>query len=300
MRLNNHIISSLYGLHASFSFDEAWSKRDIIVRDLAPSIISYVDAGFERACYNALAHPSGVMLHNGAFVFADGNAVDLKLDEDERKVVGKLMKDDSHVSQEDAIRIIALFKLAGEKVADVSQVINPVGNTDANVILLKNGQHIGIAGMKLKPGMTLRTKMIRNVSRQACKVGKVTLQGGQYTYGVFCGNNLVAVSPREGDNTQYYLEYVTGRDGVSCLQVTNRFTGNIVQTYPKAHFFTMLGNDDYAFIDGLAVRCYKSQYLSDEFSRIDLFDEPQIIEYDKENKRLTITLVNSKTININY
>lgn len=254
MKINDKIISSLDSLRANFDFIEIWNKREVAIRDLSPLYIYYPDD--IAVYYEVFANPGNVINDNGKLIFhTESEDVELSLDID-----NKLL---SKFSFTERVQILALHAIANVQISEtVKDVLIDVVSIDDDKITLKNGSSINY-GKKNNGEKTLTHKsiVVSATSKKNSKVGNITLAPGQMTFGVFCGKQLIDVVPPCDENHTYRLEYEMCDDTVT-LNVTDIATCNIVAKYKNAHYYALIGENDFVVIDGLLVSCFTNEDLN--------------------------------------
>ena len=118
-------------------------------------------------------------------------------------------------------------------------------------------------------------------------VGGVELEPGQCTFGVFSGSNLVEVSPCQAQNNKYHLSYEE-RDGQIMLVAIERSSGVEVASLPNASFFTLVGENNFAFIRGTSVYSQENEDLNNHLRReIKKAFRPRFLKY-ADNKLIVV------------
>lgn len=281
MKINNQLITSLQAFKTQFSFIEIWSKIDIAVRDLSPSKLHYKNAA-DINFYRVFKSPDLCKIVNNSIEFIDGDII-FTINSEELGFLDGLI-------EANKIRIIALYCLARKNIpVEIFELAAPVIAGNEDEILLKFGNQIKLSDIPITPNMELTYKLIKVSPDATTKstVGDITLEPGQATFGVFSGNKLVAVSPAEASNNAFYLKYMVSQESVRLI-VYDQQSGLIVAKYPKAHYFTLIGDNNFAVIDGLSVMCFVDEDLNRRIRRsIECLSAPQIIVADE--RVLTIT-----------
>lgn len=282
MKINNQLITSLEAFKSKFNFIEIWNKIDIVVRDLSPNELYYKNAT-DIIFHKVIESPNLYKIVNNSIKPLDGSNIEFPVDAKELSFLDGL-------TEANKIRIIALYRLAQKDIpADICLLAATTIAGDTDEIILKFGNQIKLSDISVGPNMELTHKLIK-VSPEATtksKVGNITLKPGQATFGVFSGSELVAVSPAEDYNKAFYLEYAISQEGVKLI-VHDQQSGLIVAEYPKAHYFTLIGDNNFAVIDGLSVTCFVDEDLNRRIKKsIERIFAPQIIVADE--RTLTVT-----------
>ena len=281
MKLKNKYITSIEALRSNFNFIEVWNKLNILIRDLSPKKIPYTEPN-DIHLFEAIANPKKVQIVNSCISIAENHTVNLN--DNELKLLN-----DSKLKRSDFIQIVCLARLAQSVIPqDVEKLFAPlVVNDSSDYIELTMGESIPLKQIDFRDGIKLVEKLIKvpNNAQLSCTVGNVELHPGQYTYGVFCENQLVSVSPREGKNASFRLEYKF-EDNNPILVVTDRTTNLVVSKFRRAHYFVLLGDNNFAVIDGVSVISKTDEDLNNRLRRIERSFCPMVLQCNK--KILTI------------
>lgn len=288
MKLNNRLITSLEAFRQNFDFCQAWNKIDVVVRDLSPSKVTYGEYDTAaRGLYKALADPSTAQYIDGALQAADGTLL-TRLTAVEATAAESL-------GAEQQVRVIALCRLGGVPLTKelISHANNEV-SFDGNELVLRPWQVVKKENMPSKCKLEYKLMRLPETVLGKAYVGDIVLNPGDVTYGVFAGAHLVAVSPTKVKNDKYYLYYEEVASGV-VLKVKEM--GREVCQYKNAHFFALVGNDNFVVINGTGVEFYTNSHLSAALGRkISILNEPQIVEVVDSN--LIVTLEDASQIRI--
>lgn len=256
MKINNKIISSLSSLRVNFDFCEIWNKKEIAIRDLSPTLIHYPNNEL-TSYYYAFANPDNVNHENGKLVLhlgEEGTILDLN-------ITDKIFKD---LSLKERVQISALHKLANVELGDsITDILNNEIGLDGDVVTLKNGQSISLSKRSANCSAELVHKpiIVDNSSKKKSKIGYYFLEPGQGTFGVFCNGELIMVAPPFSNNASYHFEYEL-MDGSLSLTVNDAATNTQVAKYGNAHFYAILGDNDFVVINGLIVSCFNNEDLN--------------------------------------
>lgn len=280
MRLNNKYITSIDCLRNNFNFYEAWHKIDVLIRDLSPSEI-YYESDDEKYFYNVISSPQEYKFENSCLHGKEGDSREIDLSPEELSAI-------EGIAPQALVRIIALAKLAKQTIPqDLSTLFKPI-NLEDSCIILRNG-----ANLQLKEHYDKSKKLVSKPikvpldSNLKSFVGGVELEPGQCTFGVFSGNDLVAVSPRQAQNNKYHLSYEV-RDGQIMLVAIERSSGLDVALWPNASFFTLVGENNFAFITGTSVYSQENEDLNNHLRReIKKAFRPRFLKY-VDNKLIVV------------
>lgn len=259
MRLNNKYITSITSLRNNFNFFEVWHKIGALIRDLSPNEI-YYSSDDEKFFYNVISSPQEYRFENSCFLSKDGDSREIDLSTEELSAI-------EGIAPESLVRIIAIAKLAQVTIPqDISTLFKPVDHEES-CIILRNGANLQFIEHYDK-SKELVSKPIKVPKDSYLKsfVGGVELEPGQCTFGVFSGNDLVAVSPRQAQNNKYYLSYEE-RDGQIMLVAIERSSGMEVASWPNASFFTLVGENNFSFITGTSVSSFDNEDLNNRLRR---------------------------------
>lgn len=304
MQLNNKQITSLESFQSNFNFSEAWHKIDVVIRDMSPEFIFYKDC-IDLALYNGIKSPQSVIINNSLINLSNCCNKNEDKEKCEFKCNFEINKDENNnivsLDNDDKIRAILLARLGklDQVPPEFQSLSKHIKDSDNNVIVLTSGAGLKISTRKIKIGDNLTTKLIKVSSDSVCDsyVGKVKLEKGQYTYGVFCGEELIDVCPREAKNKSFKLEFGL-RDNKPVLIVTDINNANSPMEFSNVHYYTLIGDDNFAIIENKSVRCIKNENLNNTInSRVMKILSPQIIKC--ENSKLYITYKNGSNISIN-
>lgn len=283
MKLNNKYISSLDSFRANFNFIEVWNKLDIFMRDLSPNDISYSSPD-DKLLYDAICTPADIVkLSHGRLTIKGVLTLELRDDEVQLQNTAK-------IPDPVLIQIICLLRLA--KVAiphEIDKAFRPVVvNMAMPYIELSCGQSIELQYKDITEGILLNEKLIK-VAKDAdlpSDVGGVILQPGEFTYGIFCDDRMINVCRRRASNKQYALEFVT-EDDMPILKVKDRTTGMVVSKFKHAHYFALLGDYNFAVIDGASVISKTDEDLNSRLRKVERAFSPKILECNQN----TLTII---------
>lgn len=280
VKINNKIISSLDSLKVNFDFCEIWNKKEIAIRDLSPALIHYPNKKL-LLYYYAFANPSKVNNENGTLVLHLGDDdFELNLDITDKRLKG--------ISFKDQIQILALFKLANIELCNsITGIFDNKIGLDNDVIILNNGQSISISkNDNTSAELVHKAIIVDPSSKKKSIVGNYFLEPGQGTFGIFCDGELITVAPPFGNNTSYYFEYELVNDTLS-LTVKDAINNTQVAKYNNAHFYAIIGENDFIVINGLIVSCFNNERLDSRLRQcIVKAKSPEYIKSD--DKSVTI------------
>ena len=290
MKLNDQLITSLDCLHVNFSFVEAWNKISILIRDLSPDRIHY---GIEekKLIYDALCKPSESRLEGASIVFSNGKRQELSLSPEIMKSLNSLETD------EDRIRIIALSLLADRNLStfDLSKISKP-DTSEESAVILQYGVELRLT--PIKPGgshLTVKRIYVPGTGKHRSKIGKLELEPGDVTFGVFQDGNLVDVSPNKISNDTYDLRYVMEDNDVK-LEVCN-LDNEKLKTHQGVTYISLLGNNDFVMVRNRCIYCNKSESLNTRLrNNVSMVRNPLIIRV--EDKLLHIIYEDTTEITI--
>lgn len=274
MIINNTLISSLDSLRSNFDFIEIWNKRNIAIRDLSP-LHMYYPTNEKENLYKVFAHPENIDNQNGKIIYHQ-NEEDINVELDINNVL--LEK----YSYSERIQILALHKLVDLPISEsVSDAIVDVVDVDSSEIILENGKSLKI-GKRIDKYNKLEYKpiLVPETSKKQSRIGDYLLGPGQVTYGVFCGNVLIDAVPPYATNSSFHLEYELIDDKISLI-VNDNITNNQVARYDNAHYFAILGDNDFIVINGLIVSCFTNEDLNNRLrNKIIKAKFPEIIKIE--------------------
>ena len=139
MRIANVLITSIACFRKHFDFHAVWGQLGIFIRDMSPEDVPYPDDA-SKALYRAIKEPNLVSVVDNQVIIKDvngeetkpfsiNNATSLKMD---------AIKEES---QENRIRIFALFELAGQEMTQECLANNPFPGNEGSEVLIKNGHY---------------------------------------------------------------------------------------------------------------------------------------------------------------
>lgn len=303
MKINNKYITSLESFCLNFNFFEVWSKIDIFNRDMSPEKMTYTSTENhlrKKELYYIIKNPHKVEklrfteittcksnTYDMSFCITpalnsstksstnEPNFISVRVSEDEKKII-------ESIDSIDIIKAVALFKFADKKISpEITGILMGHNDMDANEIILKRGEHINLGQIDTSHEINLKTKliMVPENSPTYSKVGNLRLYPGQFTYGIFNHNNLICVCPIEAENSSYHLKFEK-KDDIFFLIVTDKSTGLICCKYKNVKFFTLIGDNNFAIINGLRVECYHNEDLNNQLRQgINMISCPQFIEF---------------------
>ncbi len=301
MRLRGNLITSLASLRENFDLREIWANLTAAVRDLAPDRIFYPsDDG--KVYYQALRSPETAKLIPGGVkgreddvLSVGGETFSIRMSDSEREILAAM-------DGQDRIRMVAIHLLAGRPVTeealrltemvsdgmfrfiDPSYVCRHVWEEGGRSDLLLEwpyGSRMAV-GELIPGGNPLKSVVIRvPENSRPLRAGDCVLNPGEATYGVFqevgagngVGLRLVAVSPvRVGRSL--FLQFDCTGAGME-LTVRNR-SGAVVRRYGDAVFCALVGNEDYAVINGCRI-VSSSETFEEKSKVIHGWDSPMFI-----------------------
>lgn len=229
------------------------------------------------ALYEAFAHPEKVRNDNGNLILHDEHGdIPLSLD-----VENSLL---SKYSMVERVQILALHKLACVSISEiVSEAVVDTISMNTNEVVLNNGQSLNCSKLKDGCGRLTHKAIIVSVgSKKKSKVGDYYLAPGQMTYGVFCEGELVDVVPPYATNSSYHLEYEMINNVITLVVIDNA-TNNQVAKYCNAHYFALLGENDFIVINGLIVSGFNNEDLNNRLRQtIVKAKSPEIIKVNED------------------
>jgi len=291
MRISKHFITSIPSYRKHFNFRCIWNQLDVFVRDMSPDSIYYPDQ-LCRDLYDIVANP---------WHYKDEDPEHKGLDKyfkiNETSVLDShVLKDEAY---EDRLRIIALFELAGiafnEK--DYSKDIL-ISDGDADIIL-SHGQTLKVSKMEgTAKELHVRPIKVDSSSSTVCTIGEHKIPPGSMVYGVFSDSGLHHIIDHSACNEVYELYLSCSKDGVRTI-VKNKIEST-VKHLNNVISFCVVGDYDYAYIANAKVYCGNNPALAKKLAeQIRIFDEPIMVQSDRENLYITMTDGSQKTITIN-
>ncbi len=300
MLLNNKHITSLENFRKYFNFFEVWHKISAFIRDLSPSEIFY---GTASSCgslssyiinlddillYNAIANPDDYKFKDSQII-SESVIIQINLLEEEVAAL-------ENVPAEETVRVIAMSRLAKVNIpSDISTLFNEINVEDEKCIILSNGANIKISEHYDKnKNLITRPIKVAKSSKLSSRVGDFTLNPGQCTYGVFCGNKLIAVSPNQLENKKYHLSYEE-RNGTIYLVAIERSSTMEVAKWANATYVTLIGETNFAIINETSVLVFENEDLNNKLRReIERAFFPSFLKF--EDNKLTVFYSNSGSI----
>lgn len=297
MRISNVLITSVACFRKHFDFHAVWGQLGIFIRDMSPENVPYPDAA-SKNLYRAIKDPRLVsVINNQLFVngengeninpFSLNNSASLEMD---------LIKEEN---QENRIRILALFELAGQKMTQERLTNDSFSENGGNEVLIKNGHSPKVVEQDYQ-GLELAMRLIRvdSASLLSCVINGIEIHPGKYAYGVFSRVGLHRVLSPVAQNDVYLLRLSSTASGAVDTLVHNKLDGTQCHLH-NVHSFCVLGKDNYAYVENEKVYCHHNEILSKRIeSVVSLLDSPLFIQMDDDMIIITMKDGSVKFVNI--
>lgn len=292
MKISNNLITSIACYRKHFDFHAVWGQLDIFLRDMSPEYVPYPDENSELL-YSVIKAPTIVEVNN-KHLLVDGKDNVFAIN-DITLLEIPILKNKKY---EDAIKILAIFELASQKVTEEALANEELVGDLSTELRLKNGNSVKLIEQDyVGLGLTLRKITVDPQSYCSSIVDGVEIQPGKFVYGVFSGLGLHKVLSPIAQNDVYRLRLAINESGTVETLIYNKLDGTQIRISNVCSFCT-IGQDNYVYVENNMVYCHHNEVLARRImDEVGFLDSPLFVQLIDD--KIVITMKNGKNKCIN-